>query len=145
MLADGSASAAFLGGATPVASIMRACTSQEMVFLPFTEEAMTALVRDYAFFDPASIPANTYKGQTEEFKGLNVGSMHLITAANEDEQTVYEVTKALYENREKVVEKHPAGKAINPQNVIRDTGTEFHPGAIRYFKEAGIWKDGPGS
>ena len=67
--------------------------------------------------------------------------MHLITSANVDDETVYNFTKVLYEHRAQVVEKHPAGKAINPKNIIRDTGTAFHPGAIRYYKEIGIWPD----
>ena len=73
---------------------------------------------------------------------MNVGNMQLITRASLDEKTVYEFTKSLYENRAEVVKRHPAGRAINPKNIVRDTGTPFHPGAIRYFKEIGIW---PGS
>ena len=72
---------------------------------------------------------------------MNVGNMHLITRASLDEDTAYAFTKALYENRAEVVKKHPAGRAINPKNIVRDTGTPFHPGAIRYFKEIGIWPD----
>lgn len=141
MLADGSAAAAFLGGAIPTASISQAAASQDIVFIPFEEDVKAALIRDYAFFHPATIPGGTYRGQAEDFHGLNVGSMHLITSAAQDEDLVYRLTKTLYENREEVTAKHPAGKAINPANVIRHTGTDFHPGAIRYFKEIGIWKE----
>ena len=72
---------------------------------------------------------------------MNVGAMHLITGANVDAETVYQFTKTLYEQRAEVVKTHPAGRAINPKNVVKDTGTPFHPGAIRYYKEIGIWQD----
>jgi TRAP-type uncharacterized transport system substrate-binding protein len=65
--------------------------------------------------------------------------MILVTSDETDEQTVYLFTKSLYEHAPEVVEKHPAGKAINPTNAVRDTGTPFHPGAIRYYREQGLW------
>jgi TRAP transporter TAXI family solute receptor len=139
MLADGSAAAAFLGGAVPTASITQASASQDIHFIPFDTESKSQLFAQYPFFSPARIPAGTYRGQSEEFAGMNVGHMHLITRASLDEEIVYQFTKRLYENRAEVVKRHPAGRAINPKNVIRDTGTPFHPGAIRYFKEIGIW------
>ena len=139
MLADGSAAAAFLGGAIPTASITQASASQDIYFIPFDADARQTLFARYPFFYAAQIPADTYRGQSEAYDGMNVGNMHLITRASLDEETVYAFTKALYENRAEVVKKHPAGRAINPKNVIRDTGTPFHPGAIRYFKEIGIW------
>lgn len=139
MLADGSAAAAFLGGAVPTASITQASASQNIYFIPFEEPAKKSLFKNYPFFFAATIPAKTYRGQAEAFAGMNVGSMHFITRASLDEDTVYNFTKTLYEHRADVVKKHPAGKAINPKNIIRDTGTPFHPGAVKYFKEIGIW------
>lgn len=139
MLADGSAAAAFLGGAVPTASITQASASQDINFIPFDDSAKESLFSEYPFFNGAKIPAGTYRGQDADFNGMNVGSMHLITGANVDEETVYQFTKILYEHRADVVKKHPAGKAINPKNIIRDTGIPFHPGAIRYYKEINIW------
>lgn len=142
MLADGSAAAAFLGGAVPTASITQASSSQDIVFVPYEEDAIERATASYVFFRRATIPDGTYRGQDEAFNGLDVGSMHLITSADKDEELVYRLTKTLYENREAVVQKHAAGRAINPKNVVRDTGTEFHPGAVRYYREIGIWPEG---
>ena len=88
---------------------------------------------------PATIPADTYKNQGQDFASMNVGSMHLITSGNVDNSIVYQFTKSLYEHRMDVVEKHPVGKAIAPSNVIKTTGIPFHTGAIQYYKEIGIW------
>ena len=102
---------------------------------------MRELLANYTFFTETTIPAGTYRNQDEDFNGLNVGSMQFITSAEMDEDLVYRVTKCLYENRQSVLEKHAAGRAINPRNVVRDTGTEFHAGAIRYYREIGIWPE----
>jgi TRAP transporter TAXI family solute receptor len=139
MLADGSADAAFLGGAVPTASITQAAASMDLTFLPYGETERQQLISDFLFFRPATIPAETYRNQGVPFEGLDVGSMHLITSADTPEALVFEMTRLLYENRELVVEKHAVGRAINPGNVVRDTGTAFHPGAIRFYEEIGIW------
>jgi len=138
LLADGSADAAFLGGAVPTASLTQACASKDIVFIPFDEKKIDQLVADYPFFERKTIPAGTYRDQSEAFSGLNVGSMTLVTAAAVEEETVYQFVKILFEHAPEVVEKHPAGKAIKAKNIIKNTGTEFHPGAARYFKEQGF-------
>ena len=112
---------------------------QDIHFIPFDETAKQGLIDEYLFFRPATIPADTYRGQNEVFEGLDVGSMHLITSSNADEELVYNVTKTLYENAASVVERHGAGRAIVAANVVRDSGTEFHPGSIRFYQEIGIW------
>lgn len=145
MLGDGSADAAFLGGAVPTGSITQAASTFDVFFVPFDEETRQRLIEKYPFFHDATVPAGTYKGLDKDFAGLNVGSMHLITSANEDEELVYQVTKTIWENRDEIASKHPAGKAINEKNAARNTGTEYHPGAIKFYKEIGVWADGSGA
>ena len=142
MLADGSADAAFMGGAIPIPAVTQASMSQDIMFIPFEESAMKTLFEKYPFFNPVTIPANTYKKtQPELFSTMNVGSMHIITAENTDEEMVYHFTKTLYEHRDEVVKAHPAGNAINEKNAVKDVGTAFHPGAIRFYREIGIWTE----
>ncbi|MDX1387589.1 MAG: TAXI family TRAP transporter solute-binding subunit [Acidobacteriota bacterium] len=141
LLADGSAAAVFLGGGVPTASITQASSSQDILFVPYDPKAVEELVGTYLFFNRATIPAGTYRGQEQDYAGLDVGSMHLIVSAEADEALVYRLTQALYENRAEVVSKHAAGKAINAKNVVRDTGTPFHPGAVRFYREIGIWPE----
>jgi len=139
-LGDGAADAAFLGGAVPTGSITQATSTFDVAFIPFDTDAHQQLIEKYPFFHPASIPAGTYKGMDVDYTGLNVGSMHLITAASQPDDFVYAITKTIWENRIEIAEKHPAGKAINEKNVARETGTPYHPGAIKFYKEAGIVK-----
>lgn len=138
-LGDGSADAAFLGGAVPTGSITQATSTFDVTFIPFDEEVRQTLINDYAFFHPFSIPAGTYKGMEADFQGLNVGSMHVITAQAQPDDLIYEVTKTMWENREEIAGKHPAGKALNEKNIARDTGVEYHPGAIKFYQEVGVW------
>ncbi len=144
-LGDGSIVAAFLGGGVPTGSITSAASTMNIFLVPYGEVEKRRLIEKYPFFGSAAIPADTYSGQTEEYQGMNVGSAHLITGASVSEDLVYQVTRIIYENRETVAEKHKAGRSIQPQNVVRDIGTEFHPGAIRYYREIGIWPESTSS
>lgn len=141
MLSDGAARAAFLGGAVPTASITQAAAAHQITLLPLAEGKQEELTNRFPFFHTAVIPSGTYRNVDREYQGLNVGSMHLITAATANEKMIYKATKALYENREDFARKHPAGRAVNPVNVVRKTGVQFHPGAVRYYREIGIWND----
>ncbi len=144
MLGDGSIDAAFLGGAVPTGAVTQASSTHDIVFLPFDEEKRQQLARDYPFFQLATIPADAYSDLAEDYPGLNVGSMHLITYADADEELVYQITKTIWENRQAIAEKHPAGRAINEANVARNTGTPFHAGAERFYREIGIWPEAGG-
>jgi TRAP transporter TAXI family solute receptor len=85
------------------------------------------------------IPGGTYKGVDEDFHGMNVGSAHLICAGNADEELIYQLTKTAFENRAAIAERAKPAKSINEKNSVRNTGVDFHPGAIRYYKEKGFW------
>ncbi len=147
LLGDGEIDAAFMGGAIPMPAITQATSTMDLFFIPFDPATIDQLVADYPFFQPAKIPAKnangdaTYTGLEQDFPAINVGSMQLITHASVNEELIYQLTKRIWEHRADIVKQHPAGRAINENNVARYVGTDFHSGAIRFYREIGILDD----
>lgn len=140
-LGDGNVAATFLGGGVPLGSITSASSTMDIDFVPYDAKIKADLIKKYRFYTTATIPAGTYKGIPDEFDGMNVGSAHLICAGNADDELIYQLTKTLFENRDAIAAKAKPAKSINPKNSVRDTGVEFHPGAVRYYKEKGFWPE----
>lgn len=66
----------------------------------------------------------------------------VFTNADVDEETVYKLTKVLYESKESMKAAFPPFAAFNPKEMVGETAPgEYHPGAIRFYKEVGIWKE----
>ena len=62
--------------------------------------------------------------------------------ANKDvaDETITEVVKAMYENPDALKETSPLWKGFDPANMGKDVGVEFHPAAIAFYKDKGIWQ-----
>jgi TRAP transporter TAXI family solute receptor len=142
LLADGKADAAFMGGAVPIPAVTQACASQDIVFIPFADNVMDTL-KVYPFYSPVTISADSYSDLESDMTGINVGNMHLITHASVSDDVVEQFLELLYTHRSEVADQHPAGRALNPKNAIRDTGTSFHPGAISFYEKSGLWPKPP--
>ncbi len=141
MLSDGTVVAAMLGGGIPNPAITQLAQGNSIRFLPYEENAKQKLLEQYPFYSTATVPAGTYKGMDVEFAGLSVGWAHLIVHQSQDEETVYQFTKLVWENREKIATRNRAAAGIKPETAARNTGVPYHPGAEKYFREIGIWPD----
>ena len=135
LLQDGNVAAAFLGGGKKSPSITNAASSFKIRLIPYDEDAMKSLIDKYPSFSAATVPANTYKGQTEDFHSLNVGSAHLLVRSDASDEFVTNVIEIIWKNRKKIAETHAGGKSINKKNVGRYTGVDFHPAAVKFYKE----------
>lgn len=66
----------------------------------------------------------------------------VFTNADVPEDVVYAMTKVLYESKEAMAATFGAFNAFNPDEMVGETHDgEYHPGAIRFYKEVGIWKE----
>jgi hypothetical protein len=111
----------------------------DVVFLGLNDEVIKKLS---AFgWVPATLPANTFKGQTAPVPTIGTATSLIATDKLPDE-VAYAVTKALCENREALAKGHAGLKAFNPQVGWKpeNLGLPLHPGAEKYFKEKGWLK-----
>lgn len=100
--------------------------------------AMAAIRPEYTVAPQTPLPhLNGVIGETN----LMQYAMTVAASSDVDEETVYKVVKAIHENKDALVAAHPSFNAMNPDNIsVFQPDVKYHPGAIRYYKEIGIWK-----
>lgn len=62
----------------------------------------------------------------------------LFAGADADEDVVYQTARAIAQNTEDLRASSPLWNDYDPANLAHDYGLEYHPGALRYFREAGL-------
>lgn len=120
-----------------VSSIRDLATSVAITVIPVPVEVVEK-VGDAAY-QPATIPANTYEGQTTDLPTAAIPNF-LVTHVNVPEELVYQMTKTLYENLDGLAAAHNVAKTIKVENATNGMPVPIHPGAERYYKEVGVIK-----
>lgn len=138
---DGSLDAFFFTGGAPAGAIAELASSGSGIdILPIEGAAAEALKKSSPFFSDDTIAAETYKG-VGQVKTLAVGAQW-VTSDKADANTVYEITKALFSDaaQKALAAGHAKGKFITKENAVKAAGIPFHPGAEKFYKEAGLLK-----
>jgi TRAP transporter TAXI family solute receptor len=120
-----------------VSSLRDLATSVEIVVVSVPEDVIKK-VGDPAYI-VATIPANTYRGQTTDVQTAAVQNF-LVTQDGVSNDTAYAMTKALWTNLDQLVAAHSAAKAIDIKKATSGMPVPLHPGAEKYYKEVGVLK-----
>ena len=142
-LAAGELDAFFFVGGAPVGAITELAATTPIGLVPIGGvQAEKALTR-YSFFAWDRIPAGTYPG-IADVPTISVSAI-LVTSAKQDEKLIYGVTEALWNaNSRKLLDGgHSKGKLIVKNNATKGLGIPLHPGAERYYREAGMLPKAP--
>jgi len=70
----------------------------------------------------------------------NDNGIQLVTHADTPDAMVYKLAKAVIENIDCISKIFAPAKALSPAWCASKLGNPFHPGSIKYFKDAGLWK-----
>lgn len=134
---DGNIAAGFVWAGIPTSSIVDLASLNDIDILPIESEKMSNILNEYPFYNEIIIPADTYKGQEEDVPTIAANAL-LVTSANVDEDTIYEITKYLFEKTDEITASHVRGEDITLDTALDGVSTPLHKGSIKYFEEVGV-------
>lgn len=137
MLQDNRIDAYFYTVGHPNGSITEASTGRRIVrFVPIT--GMEELIEASPFYTVTRVPTELYE-RAEKGEVPTIGMLTtFVTNQNVSEDVVYTLVKAVFENLELLRQQHPALQGLTPEGMLQGAHAPFHPGAERYYQEAGL-------
>ncbi|WP_342076116.1 TAXI family TRAP transporter solute-binding subunit [Yoonia sp. SS1-5] len=141
-LADGQIDAYFYAAGWPVAAMVQLSSTKGMSLHSFTDEDLAKINEVIPAYIPSEIPGGVYEGVDEPVKTPAVSAM-LVTSAELSEELIYNITAALWNDatRKMLDNGHAKGKQITPDTALNGVlalGVPLHPGAERFYREAGL-------
>jgi TRAP transporter TAXI family solute receptor len=130
--------AAIMAGSLGMSGVIEAFSLHLVRLIPMPDEILDKLQKEHPYWVPVVVPAGYYSGQTEEVQQYGDWN-YTIIHKDIPEDIVYNITKALFENREKLIETKEKMSEMKPENITY-ISIPLHPGAKRYYIEKGYEK-----
>lgn len=137
LLKDNRIDAAFFATPVPVPQLLDVTTATPIRVLNIDDKQLKWFSENYPAYYEMTIPAGAYKGHDTDVTTLG-DSVTLTVNKNIDADLIYNVTKALFENKKVLVKVHKAVGSMSPENALKGVKIPLHPGAYRYYKEIGV-------
>ena len=125
------------GAPTGAITKLFASVGDDVTMLEYTDEQIRKADGGLSLWTRYVIPKGTYPGQAADIKTIAQPNF-LAVRGDVDEEFVYLLTKTLYENLPFLQAIHKATKAMSIDRALAGLPMPLHPGAARYYKEAGL-------
>ncbi len=121
----------------PNGSIKEATTSCDAKLISVTGAEIDALAGDNDYYAKATIPGGMYNGTDGDTETFGVGAT-FVSSTNTDEETIYQVVKAVFDNFDRFKKLHPAFANLKEEDmIVNNLSAPLHDGAAKYYKERG--------
>lgn len=138
-LKDGRIDAAFYTVGVGASAIVDTALMVDTVIVPIDGPQADALIKKYPFYAKDKVPAGIYKGVDKDVPTVAVLAI-LVAKAELEEDIVYRITKAMWENVGRIESAHAKGKEVKLEKALIGMPIPLHPGAQKFYKEKGMIK-----
>lgn len=134
---NGNLDAGSLSVGLGASALLDLASTREMALVCMTPDEVDKITAEFPYYAPFIIPGDTYPGVEQDCLSIQAAN-HLFVRADADDELVYQMTKVLYENTDKLVQTSRAAATISPAYAMQSTVVPLHPGAVRYYEEIGV-------
>ena len=140
MLQDGRIDAFFYTVGHPNDSVKEAVAgTRKVMFVPIDKITVDKLVGKFSYYAPSVIPVAEYPGVANKNDVPTFGvKATFVTSSEVPDAVVYAITKEVFENFEEFKKLHPSYSTLTKESMLQGMSAPIHPGAMRYYKEAGL-------
>ena len=138
-LRDNKIDAFFATSGVPIPAVVDLATTKDIILLEIDDAHAAMLMQKYPFYTRFPIPAGSYRGQTRVCPNLAVMACFIVSPKLKDD-TVYQLTKQLFESKAQIISAHAKGEFLDPFYAVEGMTVPFHPGAAKYYREVGALK-----
>ncbi len=142
LLQDGRIDAFFYTVGHPSGAIKEATSGARKVrFVSITGPEIDKMLAKFPYYAKSVIPVEMYPGAQNDKDIPTVGvKATLVTSAKVPDEIVYAITKEVFDNFDDFKKLHPAYSTLTKQSMLEGLSAPIHPGAMKYYKEAGLMK-----
>lgn len=138
LLQDNRIDAFFYTVGHPAGAIIEATSGARKVIIA-NITGIDSLLEKFPYYGKTSIPVKYYPSaqNKKDIETFNVKAT-LVTSARVPDDIVYAITKEVFDNFEEFKKLHPAYATLRKEGMLTHLSAPIHPGAMKYFKEAGL-------
>lgn len=138
VLGDKRVDASVMYMAPPTPAIKQFELTHDIALLKLKEAHRRMILDKYAHYVPEVIPKGSYEDVDIDIATVATPNV-IIVDAGLDDDLVYSIVKAIFDNLDTFRAAHPSVKRFNVETAPRGGLAPYHPGAIKYYKEKGVW------
>jgi TRAP transporter TAXI family solute receptor len=136
-MAEGRLDGVVLATGFPIPALAELDANQLIDFVQPSSEQSSIVRNKMPEISPALIPAGTYRSRAQDYHTIG---LYNFAAAHKElpDDLIYKIVSAAFDNRDELMKAQSSAKETVPANIDRNMMLPLHPGAVRYYREAGI-------
>jgi uncharacterized protein len=142
---EGTLDGFFLIGGVPVPAIRELAATTPVRLIPVDADILEKVRESSIAYRRSVIPAGTYQGISVETPSIGFNALWIVSADAVDD-LIFDITKALWNDASRrLLDAHdPIGKQLRLADALDGLTVPLHPGAKRFYREAGLPVDDDG-